>query len=452
MIGPHLSVALAALASSFVLVGPSQSRRAEPPVRPSAAADDTTLFAYNVDSVRVVQRVVPTTDVVAVNIYLLGGARQLTPATQGIEAMWLTASKFGTRNHPDSTQRAAWALTGSFFTSDLTSDWTMFGFRGVRDEFDASWDLITERIAQPTFPSAGVTSTRERLQASLKLQRESPDGEISSIADSVAFAGHPYGLSLYGSEESLAAIDSATLAGYVRAQAVRSRLLVVVVGNATRAMVEAAVRRTLAGLPVGTYRWTPPTPAPSRAGTVTLLQRRSATNYVIGVFNGPAETHDDFPSFSMATAMLGSMITEAVRERRGLSYAASASVTDRALVTGTLYVSTPKPDTVVRLIQAQIRTITNPDSMPAGVGFTSDKNSLQFLFRRSTSAVQADALAHAEILQGDYRLAVNVPRRLRSVTSSSVRQAAVAYMKNIQFIYAGDTTLVKRNTFVAKNR
>jgi zinc protease len=154
----------------------------------------------------------------------------------------------------------------------------------------------------------------------------------------------------------------------------------------------------------------------------------------------------------MATAMLGSMITEAVREKRGLSYAASASVSDRAVVTGTLYVSTPKPDTVVRLIQAQIRTITDPDSLPAGFGFTSDKNSLQYLFRRSTSAVQADALAHAEILQGDYRLAVNVPRRLRSVTSSSVRRAAVAYMKNIQFIYAGDTTLVKRSTFTQVKR
>ncbi len=452
MLIPHLSIALAAILGAYTVVSPSTSRQPELLPRHRAVADDTTLFAYSVDSIRVVQRLTPTTDVVAVNIYLLGGARQLTPVTQGIEAMWLTASKYGTRNHPDSTQRTAWALTGSFFESDLTSDWTMFGFRGVRDEFDASWNLITERIAQPAFPSAGVTATRDRLQASLKLQRESPDGEISSIADSVAFAGHPYGLSPYGSEGSLAGIDSAMLAGYVRAQAVRSRLLVVVVGNATRAMVEAAVRRTLSGLPVGTYRWTPPTPAPSRAGTVTLLQRRSATNYVIGVFNGPPETHDDFPSFRMATAMLGSMITEAVREKRGLSYAASAGVTDRALVTGTLYVSTPKPDTVVRLIQAQIRTITDPDSLPAGSGFTSDKNSLQFLFRRSTSAVQADALAHAEILQGDYRLAVNVPRRLRSVTSSSVRRAAVAYMKNIQFIYAGDTTLVKRTTFVAKNR
>ena len=448
---PQFSIALATIVSSLVIAFPTAPRTSASR-HGQGAADDSTLIAYSVDSIRVVQRLSPSTDVVAVNIYLLGGARQLTPTTQGIEAMWLTASKYGTRGHPDSTQRSAWALTGSVFESDLTSDWTMFGFRAVSDEFEKSWDLVAERLAQPTFPSAGVTSARERLRAALKVQRESPDGEISSVADSVAFAGHPYGLSPYGSEQSLAGIDSAMLVGYVRAQAVRSRLLVVVVGNSTRASVTAAIRRSLSGLPVGTYRWTPPAPIPARAASVTLIPRRSATNYVIGVFNGPPETHEDFPSFSMATAMLGSMITEAVREKRGLSYAASASVSDRAIVTGTLYVSTPKPDTVLRLIQAQIRTITDPDSLPAGFGFTSDKNSLQYLFRRSTSAVQADALAHAEILQGDYRLAVNVPRRLRSVTSSSVRRAAAAYMKNIQFIYAGDTTLVKRSAFDAARR
>jgi predicted Zn-dependent peptidase len=224
-------------------------------------------------------------------------------------------------------------------------------------------------------------------------------------------------------------------------------MLIVVVGAATRAMVEAAVHRTLATVPAGSYRWTPPPPTVAHTGSVTLIPRRSATNYVIGVFDGPPETSDDFPSFNVATAVLGGMITEAVREKAGFSYAASADVSDRALVTGVIYVSTPRPDTVVKLVKAQIAKITNPDSMPAGFSFTNDKNSLTYLFRRSTSAVQADALAHAEILQNDYRLAENVPRRMRSVSSSSVRRAATTYMKNIRFIYAGDTLLVKRATF-----
>ncbi len=415
-----------------------------------SGADDSNLVSYTVDSVRVIQRITPSTEVVAANVYLLGGSRQLTPATQGIEALLLTASKYGTRSHPDTTLRTAWAMTGSALAVEYTSDWTMLGFRSVQSEFDESWNLMTERLTQPQFPSEGVNTARQRLIGALRQQRGSPDGEIGSISDSVAFSGHAYGLSPSGTEVSLAKIDSAMLARYVREQVVRSRMLVVVVGAATRAMVEAAVKRTLHDVPVGSYKWTPPSPVSAHTGSVTMLPRSSATNYVIGVFDGPPETSDDFPSFSAATSFLGGMISDAVREKRGLSYAASASVYDRAIVTGVIYVSTGKPDTVVQLVKAQIRKLTDPDSMPAGFSFTSDKNSLTFLFRRSTSGVQADALAHAEILQGDYHLSDNVPRRMRVVSSSSIRRAAATYMKNIRFIYAGDTTLVKRKTFEGK--
>ena len=168
MITPPIALTFAMLAGSLVLrfSGPATAVSAMPasPAIPAvpAIADDSTLLSYTVDSVRVIQRLTPTTDVVAVNIYLLGGARQLTAATQGIEAMLVSASKFGTRSHPDSTLRMAWANTGSVLESEMTSDWTMIGFRGIRDEFERSWDLITERLTQPTFPSAGVTTARKQ--------------------------------------------------------------------------------------------------------------------------------------------------------------------------------------------------------------------------------------------------------------------------------------------------
>jgi zinc protease len=410
--------------------------------------DDTTLVSYYVDSVRVIQRVSAGTEVVAVNIYLLGGSRQLTPATQGIEAMLVSASKYGTRSYPDSVLRSAWALTGSDLTSEIGNDWTMLGFRGIRDQFDASWNIASERLTAASFHPAGVDVSRERLISALRQARTNPDAEIGMVSDSIVFAGHPYALSPYGSEQSLAAIDSAVLAAYVRSQIVRSRMLVIVAGGATRAMVEAAIHRTLGRAPLGSYQWTQPPSLPSARGTVTLIPRATATSYLIGVFDGPPQTSDEFPSFRIATNFLGQLITEAVREKRGLSYAASAGVSDRAVVTGQIYVSTPRPDTVLRLIKKQIDAMLDPEQLPPDITFSNDKNSLTYLFRRSTSAAQVDALAHAELLLGAYKLADNVPRRMRSVSSGSMRSAIRKYVKDIRFVYAGDTLRVKRKSFV----
>ncbi len=410
-------------------------------------ADDTTVLSYMVDSVRVIQRLNGATDVVAVNVYLLGGSRQLTERTQGIESMILTASRYGTRSFPDTTLRAIWGQTGSELTSAIGSDWTMLGFRGVRQEFDRSWNIVTERMTVPTLSAAAVDVARGRMLSALRQQRSSPDGEISMVSDSVVFAGHPYGLSPFGTETTLAALDSATLTDYVRQQVVRSRIVVVVAGSVTRAMVTAAIQRTLGGLPVGAYRWTPPPALGKRAATAMLLHRPAATNYVIGIFDGPAPTHEDYPAFQTATAFLGQLITDAVRSKRGLSYAASATVQERALVTGAIYVSTGRPDTVLKLIRRQIENLRSPDSLPSGMTFSSDRKSLSYLFRHATNAAQVEALAQAELLQGDYRLADNLPRRMRSVSSTSVRQAARKYMQNIRFVYAGDTTMVRRVSF-----
>ena len=385
---------------------------------------------------------------VAVNIYLLGGSRQLTPATQGIEAMLLTASRYGSRGFPDTTLRAAWGMTGSSAVSDVTNDWSMLGFRGTRDEFDRSWDIITERLTVPTLRSDAIEIARERMISGLRRRRVTPDGEIAYVADSIVFSGHPYALSPSGTENSLASLDSSALATYVRSQVTRSRMLVVVAGGATRAMIEAAIRRTLAKQPLGSYLSSPPPPLGKSAGSVTLIAKPSTTNYVIGVFDGPPETHEDYPAFRTATSFLSQLITLAVREKRGLSYAASASVDTRAIVTGVIYVSTSSPDTVMRLIQRQLATLQDPDSLPSGMSFSSDKNSLGNLFKRSTSDAQVDALAHAQLLLGDYRLADNLPRRMRTVSSSSVRQAARKYMQNIRYVYAGDTVRVHRKSFV----
>ena len=47
---------------------------------------DTSTTVFDVNGLKVILRRNTANDVVAANVYLLGGTQQLTPATQGIEA------------------------------------------------------------------------------------------------------------------------------------------------------------------------------------------------------------------------------------------------------------------------------------------------------------------------------------------------------------------------------
>jgi zinc protease len=401
---------------------------------------DSVTDMYDASGVRVIQRRNAANPVVAVDVYLLGGLREVTPATQGIESVLLAASQYGTQHYPGGAARAALRRTGSRVVVEPEEDWTNYGFRGVQSEFDSTWNVFADRLMHPALAERDVNTTRNRLIGSVRQRYNSPDGAITAIADSFAFAGHPYALSPSGTEATLASLDSAALARFAAARIVRSRMLVVVVGDVDRPSVEQAIARTFAQLPAGDYQWALP-PRLKVDSRIALVEREMPMNYVLGVYEGPPASAGDYASFRVAVAMLGSMVTHAVREERGLSYAAYAPFYDRGVSAGGLYASTNQPIAALEQMHEQVQRMRAfPSDYPIS-SFTK-QFVLDYLAQNSTSAEQAGSLARAQLYRGDYHLAMKEMDDLRHVSSSSIGAAARRYFTNMRFVYLGDTVRV----------
>ena len=450
--------AVTAFASVAALAGCASGPRPEQTLAVARAdgqrvSFDSATADFSVDGVRVIQRPNYGTGAVAVNLYLLGGARQLAPASQGVEALLLRAGEYGSAGYPGAAQREAWGHTGAQLALTTGEDWTLYGFRALREDFGATWDVWADRLLRPTLAPADVALARDRMLGRLRQRRTSPDGLAFLLADSVAYAGHPYALRPEGTEASLAGLDSAALRAYAARELVTSRLLVVVVGNADRAAVEAAVRRTFGRLPRGDYRWTLPAPGPAVAaaeakrGAVAFVARPLATNYVLGVFQGPPASAPDAPAFRVATALLGSRLTTAVREKRGLSYAAQAPFFERGATSAVLYVSTTAPRATLDVARAQLDSLRAESYPGYAVRYFTDQFVTDYLSENMTSAAQADFLARAELYQGDYRKATHAMEVLRGLSGYEIRAAAARYLVHPRFLYVGDTTRVTRAAF-----
>lgn len=410
---------------------------------------DSTTSEFTVGGVRVIHRANFATDVVAVNLYLLGGSRQLTPDTQGIEALLLRAAEYGTVGYPGARSRAAWGDTGSELLVLADVDWTRYAFRGIRAEFDRSWDVFADRVMRPELAPASVATVRARRLTALAQQRASADGLAFLLADSVAYAGHPYALRPGGTEASLAGLDSAALARYHAAQMVTSRMLLVVVGGIDRGAVEAAVTRSLARLPRGDYAWSlpPAVPAAGDRPAVTFVHRPAATNYVLGIFQGPPAAADDAPAFRLAAALLSGRMHRAVREERGLSYAAYAPYYDRGVTAAGLYMSTAAPGTALGIVRAQLDSTRRENTLAGQMRFFTQQFVTEYIGNNMTSADQADFLARAALYLGDYHAAGRAMDELRHVSAGGVRAAAFRYFTHARFVYVGDTTRVTREAF-----
>jgi zinc protease len=407
---------------------------------PAPTTDTATTTKFAVGDIPVILRHNTANDVVVAKVYLLGGARQLTAATAGIEALLLEASERGTRHFPGAAVRQRTARLGSTIEIEATDDWSAIGLKSVRSTFDSTWALLADRLIAPTLDPAEVAIVREQAVSGARQRGTQPDDAATELADSLLYLQHPYALSTAGTVASLSAMTAAQLRQYHDNQIVTSRMLIVVVGNVERAQVERLVRTTLGTLPRGSYEWTPPPAVPVLGGAVALDNRPLPTNYLLGYVPGPAATSPDYAALRVATAVLSGRLFSEVRSRRNLSYAVESPFLERAYAVGGLYVTTVNPNAVLRIMRSELTTLQSDEVEAEGLKRLEQQFITEYYLKNETNEDQANVLARAELYQGDYRKADQFMDDLRRVTPADVIRVAKQYMTGFRFAYVGDAS------------
>src|SRR6478672_595191 len=185
-----------------------------------ALALTTITSSFDVAGVKVILRQISGNDVVAANLYLLGGTRQVTAATSGIEPFLLEVSERGTQRYSRDRLRRTMAQLGTEIVVEPSYDWTVFGIRSTREAFDSTWSIFADRLSHPTLAKNEVSLVRNQFLSAVRQRRDDPDASAEFLADSIAFVGHPYSIPVGGTEASIGAFDSTSLRRYQSSQLV----------------------------------------------------------------------------------------------------------------------------------------------------------------------------------------------------------------------------------------
>jgi zinc protease len=402
--------------------------------------------SFDVAGVHVILRQNNANNVVAANLYLLGGARQLTDANAGIEPFLLEVSDRGTQRYPKNAQRRAMSRLGSEIVTAPSADWTMFGIRSSTEVFDSTWAIFADRIMRPALAKSEINLVKAQYLSGIRQRRDDPEALADYLADSITYVGHPYAVSVVGNESSIQAIDSASLREYHRNQFVTSRMLLVVVGNVDRAHIERLVTQSLGQLPRGSYKWTPPPRIPELSTAVVVVRRQLPTNYILGYYSGPLASGKDYQALRVATSVLTGRMFAEIRARQSLTYDVHAPFIDRAATTGGLSVSTVSPDTTLKLMRAAIIDLQQGMLDPAGLKQLEEQFITEYFLDNETNAAQADFLARSQLYGGDYTEADRFMDEVKNVTPEDVQRVARKYMKGFRFAYVGDPSKLNPRT------
>ncbi len=437
---------LVAQAGTTRRVSPARPPVAKPssvvPTPVDDAGGDTLTVRFEVSGIPVILRRVTANTVVAANLYLLGGVRQLTPANEGIESLLLEASERGTRKYPRDVLRTKMARLGSAIGVSPGLDWTTVALRSTVSGFDSTWAILADRIVAPRLEPEDVELVREQFVSGLRQRKDSPDALLDFLADSITYVGHPYSLEPLGSEASLSALTIADLRAYHTSQMVTSRMMLVVVGNVSRARVERLVRESIGRLPKGSYAWKMPEPPAALPAAYVVAKRTLPTNYLQGYFQGPPANSKDYAALRLACAVLSGRLFSEVRGKRNLTYDVGAPFVERAFASGGLYVTTTQPDEVLAIMRQQITELQEGYITPEGLERLVQQFIVTYFLDNETNADQANLLARAALYQGDFSKASNFVDELRAVTPQDINTAARTYMTKVRWAYVGDPSKV----------
>jgi zinc protease len=402
--------------------------------------------SFDVAGVHVILRQNNANNVVAANLYLLGGSQQVTEANAGIEPVLLDVSDRGTQRYPKSSLRRAMSRLGSEIIVAPGADWTMLGIRSSAEVFDSTWSIFADRVTHPTLAKSEINLVKAQYLSGIRQRRDDPNALAGYLADSMAVVGHPYAVSVSGNEKSIVALDSATLREYHRSQFVTSRMLLVVVGNIDRAHIERLVSRSIGQLPRGQYKWAPPPRLPELQTAVVIERRQLPTNYILGYYSGPLANGRDYQALRVATSVLTGRMFAEIRIRQSLTYDVQAPFVDRAATAGGLLVSTVSPDTTLKLMHAAISDLQQGTLDPVGLKQLEEHFITEYFLDNETNAAQADFLARSQLYEGDYRQADHFMDEIKNVTPEDIQRVARKYMKGFRFAYVGDPAKLNLKT------
>ena len=190
---------------------------------------------------------------------------------------------------------------------------------------DVAVETITAVLGQPRFEGSALQRNRQAMLVALRRDEQNPGTVAQKAFYRAIFGGHPYATDTGGSAESLAAITHEDVQGFHRRHYVAANAVVAIVGDLDRTRAEQLAQRVTDKLAVGQHApLLPEVPALSGAQWVSKRFPSSQTHVLMGQ-PGMHRGDPDYFVLYLGNHILGgsglvSLLSEEVREKRGLSY------------------------------------------------------------------------------------------------------------------------------------
>src|SRR5882724_3211435 len=208
-------------------------------------------YEMNISGVKVI--VQPSgNEIVEIQTIIKGGVQNYSMDKSGIESLAMNAlTECGTIKDDKNSFKNKLDKVSAQVYGGNGRDYATFTMNCIKSDFDIVWPLYVDALTTPLFDKKEFERTKQDAINSLKAAGSDPDNAISKFARETAFAGRNYAKAPEGSEVSVSKLTAEETKIYYQSILTRSRLLIIVVGEVDRSVLEQKIQSLLAVIPEG---------------------------------------------------------------------------------------------------------------------------------------------------------------------------------------------------------
>lgn len=326
-----------------------------------------------------------------------------------------------------------------------THEETGFVIKVIDDRFEAAFDLLSDMLFHPRFDKGDLESEQRVIIEEIKMTEDSPEELLGEIFHREFFKGHPLGLSIAGTPETVRSFDAETTRRYHAHAFDVSRLVVAAAGNVDHdRLVELCNALSVNG---SAGQLAVPL-APQYSAPIHIEQKRGLEQAHLMLATPFVAAPDDrrYAADLLANIIGGgtsSRLWQKVREERGLAYSVGASAImfqDAGVFSVFAGTSPEATREVVDIVLDEMRAVVSNGVTEEELQLAKDQSVAAILLGLEDTASRAASLANSELIHGRYIPVVETLANIDAVTLDDIQLLAkdLFTTENIALVALGD--------------
>ena len=377
------------------------------------------------NGIRVISQRIPHSCSVTLGLWVVGGSRHEQPGFSGVSHFIEHLLFKGTDSRSSFEIAREIDSMGGFMNAFTGREFVCYYVKVLAEFFPKALDLMSDIFLNSRFPEDELENERKVILQEIRMLEDNPDDQLHELFHNSLWAGHPLGMPIIGSVESVQGMSRDFLADYKRTTYRAGDIIIAVAGAVEHHELMELLGPHFDSIPAGSCRSL--TSPPSYSKKCSKMNRElEQLLFSLGTKGLPQNHPGRYDLLILNTILGGSMssrLFQEVREKAGLAYSIYSFLTSHS-DTGALVITggttADKFPEVMNIVIRELRRLKEEPLQEELLSNAREQLKGNILLSLESSDNIMSKLAKNEIYLGGYQSVEQVIAGLSAVTAETL--------------------------------